>query len=253
MMPDSPSDLARSLVALPELGLRVAWLLDWTSRSAAPTIAHSLDATLGRSIAGDARAKESALPIALLLARNYEAPWLEDLRKEADARGYLSLGRVLERAGPGPELDFEIRVPKYGPREVTLGERRSMARRPSRLQIEKLILDPDPGVIRQLLLCSSLREEDVLLMAARRPTLPPLLETIVASDRWMARTRIRNALILNPYAPLGLVFPLILTLTREDLNIVARAMSINPLLRRAATELVQRLPPLSAPPSPFAH
>lgn len=252
-MPDSPSDLARSLVALPELGLRVAWLVDWIERSSASLTAHSLDATLGRSIAGDTRAKESALPIALLLARNYEAPWLEELRKEADAHSYLSLSRVLERAPLAAESEFELRVPKYGARDVTLGERRSMARRPSRLQIEKLILDPDPGVIRQLLLCSSLREEDVLLIAARRPTLPPLLETIVASDRLMARTRIRNALILNPYAPLGLVFPLIVTLTREDLNLIASSMSINPLLRRAATELVQRLPPLSAPPSPIAH
>lgn len=252
-MLDLPSDLVRSLVALPELGLRVAWLVDWSARCSTPLIAHALDATLGRSIAGDARAKESALPIALWLARNYDAPWLEELREEAEARGYLSLSRVLERAPSVPETDFEMRIPKYGPREVTLGERRSMARRPSRLQIEKLILDPDPGVVRQLLLCSSLREEDVLLMAARRPTLPPLLETIVASDRWMARTRIRNALILNPYAPLGLVFPLMVTLTREDLGLVSSSMSIHPLLRRAATELVQRLPPLSAPPSPLAH
>lgn len=253
MVPDSPLDLVHSLIGLPELGLRVSWLADWALHASMAGAATALEQALSRAVAGDPRAKEAALPIALFLARSYASPWLEDLRARADGAGLLSLARLLERGPPATDTDVEIRVPKYGARELSLGERRSLARRPNRLQIEKLILDPDPGVLGQLLQCAALREEDVLLLAARRPSIPSVLEIVAASNRWMARSRIRHALILNPYSPHGLVLPLILTLTREDIALVASSMSVTPGLRRAASELLARLPPLSVPPSPVAH
>lgn len=251
--PDSLFDLVHSLTALPELGLRVLWLADWVQRTTALEGARALDEALGRAVAGDPRAKEAALPIALYLARSHKAAPLEELRASADAEHLLSLARVLEPGPEPPEVEVEFRVPKYSARELSLGERRSMARRPTRLQIEKLVLDPDPGVLAQLLQCSGLREEDALLVAARRPVPSGSLETLVQSNRWMARSRIRHALILNPYSPHGLVLPLVITLTREDIAIVASSMSINPGLRRAATELMARLPPLSLPPAPLEH
>lgn len=251
--PDSPFDLAHPLTALSELGLRVSWLVDWFSRAPSRTAAWALDDALGRAVAGDPRAREAVLPIALFLARSHESARMDDLRAEADDLRLLSLARVLEKGPATPDVELEIRIPKYGPRELSLGERRSLARRPSRLQIERLILDPDPGVLTQLLQSAALREEDVLLIAARRPALPSSVETLVQSNRWMARSRIRNALVLNPYSPHGLVLPLIISLTRDELALVASSMSVSPGLRRGAAELIARLPPISTPPSSLAH
>lgn len=253
-MPSSPppwdgSDaLIRSLVALPELGLRTTWLCEKLSSLPAGRAAAGLDDLVSRAQGGHEMARAALLPLALAFVRLRETSYLWALREEAKHRAYLSLERMLrDNFGPTPVLyEQEPRVPDYGGgRELTVGERRSMARRPTRTQVERLLLDPHPLVLAQLFACPHLTEPDVLRIITKRPARLPAIEAVVQSSRWMARRRVRLALVLNPGCPHGVALPLIATCPRDDLKLIVRTTTISASLRAVAHELLQRLPPIA--------
>ena len=79
-------------------------------------------------------------------------------------------------------------MPDYGTgRTLTLGERKALARRPTRKAMEKLFADPHPVVIRTLLANPKVIEADVIRLAARRPNQPEVLAEIARSPRWAHR------------------------------------------------------------------
>ena len=136
-------------------------------------------------------------------------------------------------------------VPDYGAgRELTVGERRSLARRPSRGSIEKLLLDPHPLVIRQLLENPSLVEEDVLRLATKRPARVEALQVLASSAQWLCRGRVRLALVLNPGTPPHISMPLLVVGNRRDLMEVVATTTVPRLLRVTARDLLGKRPPL---------
>ena len=77
--------------------------------------------------------------------------------------------RTLEIPDPNDEDDAQ-RIPDFGVgRPLTLGERKSLARRPDRDLIARVMRDPNPDVIRILLNNPGLTESDVVRVCARRP------------------------------------------------------------------------------------
>jgi hypothetical protein len=148
------------------------------------------------------------------------------------------------RAAPPIEPPV-LEVPDYGTgRELTVGERRSLARRPRRGSIEKLLMDPHPLVIRQLLENPSLVEDDVLRLATQRPARGEALQELVGSTHWLCRRRVRLALVLNPGTPPHVAVPLLVVCNRNDLLEVATTTTVPTLLRVAARELLGKRPPL---------
>jgi hypothetical protein len=142
---------------------------------------------------------------------------------------------------PKPEED---RVPDYGlGRPLTLGERKSLARKPSRESTERLLRDPHPDVIRMLLVNPKVTEDDVLVLAARRPCRPDVLTQIARSPRWAHRPRIRIALVLNPDTPLDVTAPLVALLVRQELRLVATSTTVAPAVRALCLEHLERRPP----------
>ena len=90
------------------------------------------------------------------------------------------------------------RIPDYGAgRTLTLGERKALARRPTRKVMEKLFSDPHPSVIRTLLENPKVVEADVVRLAARRPGNPEVLAEVVRSPRWAHRLRVRISAARN--------------------------------------------------------
>jgi hypothetical protein len=150
---------------------------------------------------------------------------------------------------PAPPDDDERRVPQYVPgRMLTLGERKSLARRPDRRFIDRITRDPSPAVIELLLNNPRLTEDDVVRMTARRPNSPEVLTLVFANPRWSSRPRVRRSLALNPATPEPLVAAVVPLLNPEDLRAVAEDERIAPAVRRRCLEVLARLPP--PPPDP---
>ena len=71
----------------------------------------------------------------------------------------------------------------------------------------------------------------------RRPTDPEVQREIFRSQRWIARYRVKRALVLNPYTPSDIAARLLAFLARPDLRLVAESPTLPPQLREAAEHL----------------
>jgi hypothetical protein len=195
----------------------------------------------------DPDSREALLVVAMLLAADGDSPFVVRLREHAEARHLLSLARLLRRGADAvvsPRLS-EPPVPDYGAgRELTVGERRSLARSPQRKVIERLLRDPHPLVLRQLLVNPRLTEDDVVRLAARRPLHAAIVSVLAESPRWLKRPRLRMALLLNPGTPEPVSMPLLSVCTRCELLEVVHGVDAPLALRSSAQELLERSPPL---------
>ena len=87
--------------------------------------------------------------------------------------------------------------------KVPLGVRRSLARRNDIGLIERLLGDPDPAVVENLLNNPRITELEVVRMAARSPVREEVLAAIARHPRWGIRHRVRVTLAHNPGTPTG--------------------------------------------------
>jgi len=122
--------------------------------------------------------------------------------------------------------------------EVTVGERRSIARGSDRDYLQRLLLDTNPMVIANLLENPAINQSDVLKIASRRPTKTELLREVVLSDRWLARSKVRRALAFNPYNDTGISLRLLPTLGITALRNLQHGSDLHPALSEAAQRLV---------------
>src|SRR6478735_9427613 len=246
--------LKRVLLSLPDLALRTSWLRDFLSNGSVPESAAVLNALCEDNERADPKAREAMLAVALLFASLGECSLVDQLRAQADVRHLLGLSRLLRRAPPPTVHDRparELPVPDYGTgRELTVGERRTLARSPKRSALDKLLSDPHPLVIRQLLENPRLTEDDVVRMTARRPARLEVLEAIAQHGRWLSRPRVRLSLLFNPGSPPVMTMPLLAVCTRSELTEVLHHSESSNVLRGAAHELLERLPPLRASEAP---
>jgi hypothetical protein len=249
--------LKRVLLSLPDPPLRVGWLGAELEGLGSGASARVLNAVAEESEAGDPDAREALLSIAMLLVDVQRAEFLEAMRREAVDRGLFSLERLVRRAPPPsvtPPPPEELRIPDYGAgRELSLGERKSLARRPDRRAFEKLCVDPHPLVIRQLLENPRMVEDDAIRIAALRPARPAALYELARSHRWLSRPRVRMSILLNPGSPNSVALPLLGLCTREELRDVLRSTETSLVLRGAAQELLARRPPVRAQASKTLH
>jgi hypothetical protein len=246
--PDA-SSLIRSLLALPELGMRLGWLGDKLDIESVAHAAAALDELAQLARRGEHEAREALLAVVLFLVEQRDTSLLWALRTRANKRAHLDLERLLRQDPEEPEPAHEAAraVPDFGVgRELTVGERRSLARRPTRTQLERLLDDPHPLVLEQLLACPKLTEADVLRMITRRPPRLGALLAVTRSLRWMARRAVRRALILNPGCPSGVAVPLVGVCPRDDLVSVVAATTLSLTVRTVAHELLARLPPIQS-------
>ena len=239
--------LKRVLLSLPDLALRTGWLRDFLARQSAYDQASVLNALCEDNERADPQAREAILVAALLFAALGECELIARLRSQAEARHLLSLSRFVRRAPPAAaqERPTQPPVPDYGTgRELTVGERKSLARSPNRRAFDKLLSDPHPLVIRQLLENPRLTEDEVVRMVARRPARSEVLAAIAQNGRWLSRPRVRLAVLFNPGSPPAMTMPLLSVCTRNELLDVLRSSDSSGVLRNAAHELFERLPPL---------
>jgi hypothetical protein len=238
----------RVILGLPEVGLRIEWLRDYLTSVPYGRAAVELEEVCEASERSDPAARETVLALALLFARFGDHGFVSRLRDCAEREHLLALGRLLRRA-PTPSRSVpppdEASVPDYGVgRELTVGERRSLARMPSRTSFDKLLSDPHPLVIRQLLENPRLTEDDLVRIAARRPVRPEAVTALARSERWLKRPRVRLTILLNPGSPPDVAMPLLAACTRSELIEIVHGPDTSKVLRATARELLARRPPL---------
>ena len=240
--------LRRVLLSLPDVTLRVGWLRAHLGELRDGDAAELLCSLCEEGERAQPDAREALLVVAMLLAADGDSPFVERLRQHAEERRLLSLARLLRRGGEGPlsaRSMSEPPVPDYGSgRELTVGERRSLARSNNRRVLEKLLRDPHPLVLRQLLGNPRLTEDDVVRLAARRPLHSAIVDALADSPRWLRRQRVRLTLLLNPGTPEAVSMPLLAVCTRCELLEVVHGVDAPLALRGSAQELLERSPPL---------
>jgi hypothetical protein len=141
-------------------------------------------------------------------------------------------------------------VPDYGAgRELTVGERRSLARQPNRRAFERLLRDPHPLVLRNLLGNPRLTEDDVVRLAARRPLREAIIAELVHRPEWLLRPRVRMTILHNPYTTSHIALALLSLCRRDELAEILENTALHPVLRSSARELLDRRPPLGPGPT----
>lgn len=239
--------LVRSLASFADLPMRVSWLRDQLSRSDIAELARNIEGVLALAQSGHAASRQALLACVVFLVIDRKSPLLLDLCREAEQQALFGLRRLLASPSPDsivPAGDDERAVSDESGRELSVGERRSLARRPSRRQLERLLADPHPLVLEALFQCPTLTEADVLRIATKRPARLHALETLADSPRWLARPNVRLALIQNPGCPQNITLPLLATCLREDLLSILESTNLHLVVRNAARETLLRLPPL---------
>ncbi|HEY6879173.1 MAG TPA: hypothetical protein VI299_14200 [Polyangiales bacterium] len=118
-------------------------------------------------------------------------------------------------------------------RPLSLGERKSLARRRDRELIGRALRDPHPDVVRVLLDNPALTELDVVRLCAQRPVAPEALLHVFRHPRWIVRYRVRAAIAFNPYTPESIAVQLLPHLTPSDLRAVARSAELSERIREA--------------------
>jgi len=236
---DEAERLVTVLRAFPDAGLRSAFLRDYLGAGNDVRSARAFDALCAAAARAESAAREPMLALVLLLAALGDDPVLDRLGHLAAEHGLRSLGRLLRRA---PELgrpsDARRLVADYGSgRELSLGERKFLARRPTRARIDRLLRDPHPDVIAQLLGNPLLTENDVIRFTARRPAHAEALRVLSRTD-WLYRPRIRMALLYNPGTPSSIAIPLLGACTRPELVEIRTSPDCSASLRSIAEELL---------------
>jgi hypothetical protein len=123
-------------------------------------------------------------------------------------------------------------------KDLTLGHRKSLAKSPKMNVIRKLLKDQEPTVIRDLLLNARLTEAEILKIASLKPTSPRVLEEIFRSPKWVARYRVKKALVCNPYSPPSIAVHLLKFLLVSDLREVVGFENLHLAVKEAAHQLL---------------
>lgn len=130
--------------------------------------------------------------------------------------------------------------------QLTLGDRRALARRADRDQLTRLAGDPDPVVVEHVLVNPRTTESLVVTACSRRPTVSAALETVIRST-WMQRRTVRIALVHNPALALHAAVPLLFTLPLPEIAAVRDDESLSGRLRLAANRLTSAAQPTDSP------
>lgn len=131
---------------------------------------------------------------------------------------------------------------REGPRmDSPLGIRRANARRAQGKSLEKLLHDPDPDVISNLLHSPHITESFVLKLCSKRPVAGNVLVVVTHHEKWFSRYSVKRALLLNPALPGDYAHNLMLYLSPKDLAEFSREPTVHEGLRLSAGRLLRGL------------
>ncbi len=241
--------LLRATLSLGDAALRSSYVASIVRSSDARTLAPALDVVCERAEQAESISREVLVAIVDALNTEGMDDLVQRLREEAVGASLLALERLI-RNPPKAQREGRSRpparqLPNDGrSRPLTLGERKSLARRPDRDTMQRLLSDPHPDVIGRCLRNPRMTEDDVVRLAAKRPGRGDVL-AVIARSGWVHRPRIRLALVLNPASPLEIVARIVGLLLRSELALVARSPAAPAGVRALSIEHLRRRPPVT--------
>ncbi len=243
----------RTIANLPELDMRVAAVDEGLRERPADEIAWWIDQLLRGALWGKSPEIDAMMACSRWLIRERlddDYDLIKSIFAAAHAEERKGVIAILRDPPPYQQLPKGRRLPEVDlqiDRDVTLGERRTMARGTNRLVIERLLLDPNPLVVEHLLDNPNLREQDVLLVSSRRPNLPEILLHVINHKRWYLRREVRHSVVMNPYTGTGLSLKVLPTLGIHKLRQVRNSTHLHPTVIETAALLVELREQRTAP------
>ena len=239
-------------MSLADGALRASYLASVVRAWHPAVLAGALDAVCERAEQAESASREALVAIVDALNQEGMVEVVQRLREEATGQSLLALERLIRHPVRGlrqPVLTehqrARVKVPEDDKgRPLTLGERKSLARRPDRDTMERLLSDPHPAVIHRLLMNPRVLEDDVVRLAAKRPGRPEVLAEIARSTKWIHRPRVRLAIVMNPATPPELAARIVGLLLRPELALVARSPGVPASVRAVCLEHLERRPPV---------
>jgi hypothetical protein len=230
--------LARSVACIGDQGLRASFLRHTLLGKRPEQVADLFTVAMSRAEARRPAHIELLQALSLALAHDSCDAMREAVRGVLEARQQPDLARALQRDQVAEEAETQ-RIPDFGKgRTLTLGERKSLARRNDRNLLARVLRDPHPHVIRILLGNPTLTENDIVRLCARRPVSTEVLREVWKSARWIVRYPIKVALALNPYTPVDIALQLTPHLHSQDLRRMLAADELNAAVREACRRLL---------------
>ncbi|HTJ80616.1 MAG TPA: hypothetical protein VL400_02800 [Polyangiaceae bacterium] len=254
-MPSLAERWLRTVPTLRELEMRATLVTRDLDESTLGEAASALEEICALSEQADPRAREVLAALLPSLADPSRADVAAELRRAAHDEGHFALARLLRKRAnqfvhEAPEPNERHPGQAQVGRALTLGERKALARRQDRFVLDRLLRDPHPAVIKNLLSNPRITEEDIVRLAARRPTFADVQSEIAKTPKWAARPRVRLALAQNPFTPPDTAVALVQLLVRPELEQVLAATDVPAVVRAAARELLERRPPIPTTEEP---
>lgn len=236
-MPDADAlagALARRIRAIADPAMRVRYLGHQIRSLDAGRIADLVTVAAHGAEARDGDQGALLLGLCLALAQEEQAELREHVVQEAVRQGQHDTAALLSPSPAARVIDEPLAVPDFGRgRPVSLGERKSLARRRDRDLIARVLRDPAPDVIRILLGNPAITEDDVIRLCAQRPVAQEVLREVFRHPRWVVRYRVRRAIVRNPFCPLDVALQLAAHLNAQDARAVVDSPELAPPLRDA--------------------
>jgi hypothetical protein len=227
--------LAYRIQALGDISMRIARVRQALEDMDPATAADVITVVSARAQAREGPHASLLLTISLALSTPEAAELRRAVGAAAAARDQTDVAALLAvRDGGGDDREDPHPVPDLGlGRPPTLGERKAVARRTDRDLIARVLSDPHPDVIRNLLRNPALTEDDVVRLCARRPVPPEVLREVFGTPRWIARYRVQRALVRNPHAPREIALQLVPHLHAQDARAASHATDLHDEVRLA--------------------
>lgn len=232
-VPGFTARLLRELPRIADLRMRALALGERLQPLTADDIVAVARRVHERLAAGDERAREvlHCFQDAVALEQRLGADRMRKLAVAATVAGYEAVALLL--APHEADRDKNHRTHKEL-REMTLGERKTLARSTNRDVLLKLLEDEHPQVQEALLYNQRVTAREVVAVAAKRGVKHHVLRGIARHPRWMHNFEVHRALVKNPDTPIDIAGRLVATLGKRDLEEVFADERLADELRRTA-------------------
>jgi hypothetical protein len=124
-------------------------------------------------------------------------------------------------------------------RELTVGEKMTIARTGPRTVIHLLLRENDARILQALLRNPSIMEVDVLILINDEFTSSEILKLVGLDYKWSMRYAIRLALVRNNKTPLPLALSFLSKLRKSDLRALNKTPATRELIKRTAYRILE--------------
>ncbi len=237
-------ELAKRLRALDSLDHRRRAMMRVVGEAPALPMVRLLGCAQREAAMGSAHGRLVFDVFGSVLAENMiDADTLETWAEAAEEIAEVAVALLLRGEGPVDEAD-DKEAPRgsLAAEGETLGRRKSLARTAHGDTLEKLLIDPHPDVVRELMSNPRLVEGQAVRLAARTKAPSAVLE-VLGQSKFMKSPRVRLGLATNPRCPPPLACRVLPSLKRHDLVDIAHDKRLHPSVRQSARVLLDGKPP----------